>query len=206
MGFFRSTPCGHKANRFRPQVEQLDERLLPSISNYGFPVATGELVIKTDSGNDGMQINDYGRTGPGNVEVQAWDIRTGRRDPKSNELNAWLNDHHVTLIRIWDLDPNDSRDSSGGSNRITYSALTNRTVSEVEFIGGRNDDEFTANVNGLAGNLLIDVVGGTRGTPCGRMWAALCAAALTCTSPWAVNSGLTSSAFIPARPSSPTPS
>ena len=71
--------------------------------------------------------------------TQAFDVSTGRTDPRLAEVQRLLASRHVTAVRI---------DAGPGSNRVLYSAANNApSVSRVTYTGGAQDDEFTANLN-----------------------------------------------------------
>src|SRR5205807_2592680 len=76
-------------NRFTPRVEQLGERLLPTISNFW--VGTDAVLhIRTDTGNDQVHLYDNGASGVGNIDAVFSNRDTGKLDPLNASLNALL--------------------------------------------------------------------------------------------------------------------
>src|SRR6478672_4937442 len=67
MTISHSSASRSRDHRCLPQVEQLEDRLVPALAWLGFHA--GVLTFSTDGAQDRVLIEDNGSQGPGNVRV-----------------------------------------------------------------------------------------------------------------------------------------
>ena len=170
---FRSATSRPAENKFRPNLESLDGRIVPALLNPIGPGgrwvdSLGSLRIDTNSANDRFTVTDTGGTGTGNVSVRA--ALGSPADPRLQALNDELAVRHVNSLTWFD---------GGGTNAIAVNAgnipvFTNGdptgapitavspSLASVVYIGAQSgpatgEDRFTVNLTGLAANKTLNV-------------------------------------------------
>jgi hypothetical protein len=131
MSLFRKSRKGDRAAAFRPQLESLSDRLLPSVAP-GIPTPGGTWTLNGDGASDTVVIRDNGTGGLNNIRVNV------------NGVDILPN------ASIWELRLN----MGGGHDTVRYELAQPLTSGgyyhELEIDLGDGWDRFDAYVPGIA--------------------------------------------------------